>query len=167
MKHLLVMAWTICSFATGAAAGENWTGLYRKPDGGVIGIGELHEFGPADILVDYTTGETGPLFAVADGRAGVGRAIGNPSPPPTRVLEHKAGKISLDGELLRPIPVTRQSFEAQNGSVKLAGELVRTADKPKGVVILVHGSGDGNHPSPTTDCRLPAARGRTRDIAIQ
>lgn len=137
------MAWAICSFAAGLAAGESWTGLYHKPDGGVLGIGELHEFGSADILVDYTSGETGPLFAMTDGRAGVGRAIGNPSPPPVRVLEHKAGKVSLDGMPLDPIPVMRQSFETQNGSVKLAGELVRTAEKPKGVVILVHGSGDG------------------------
>jgi pimeloyl-ACP methyl ester carboxylesterase len=143
MKHLLMLAWAIGSLTTGSAVGGNWTGLYRKPDGGVIGIGELHELGSADILVDYATGETGPLFAMADGRAGVGCAIGNPSPPPARVLEYKAGKISLDGVLLDPIPVTRRSFEAQNGSVKLAGELVRPSEKPKGVVILVHGSGDG------------------------
>ena len=112
------MAWAICSFAAGLAAGESWTGLYHKPDGGVLGIGELHEFGSADILVDYTSGETGPLFAMTDGHAGVGRAIGNPSPPPVRVLEHKAGKVSLDGMPLDPIPVMRQSFETQNGSVK-------------------------------------------------
>lgn len=143
MKHLVMMAWTICSFAAGSAAGESWLGLYRKSDGGVIGIGKLHEFGPADIFVDYTTGETGPLFALADGRAGVGRAIGNPSPPPARVLEHRAGKTSLDGEELRSILVTRRSFATPNGSVTLAGELVRTAERPKGVVILVHGSGDG------------------------
>lgn len=37
--------------------------------------------------------------------------------------------------------MTRRSFETQNGSVKLAGELVRAAETPKGVVILVHGSG--------------------------
>ena len=143
MKCLLMSAGVICSLTTAAVAGESWTGLYRKPDGGVIGIGELHEFGPADLLVDYTTGETGPLFPLGDGRAGVGRAIGNPSPPPARVLEDKAGKILLDGEWLRPIPLTRRPFAAKNSSVKLAGELVRRAEKPKGVIILVHGSGDG------------------------
>jgi pimeloyl-ACP methyl ester carboxylesterase len=143
MRHLFIMAVTTLSLSTPMAAGERWTGLYHKTDGAVIGIGELHEFGQADILVDYTTGETGPLFELADGRTGVGRAIADRSPPPARVLERKRSETLLDGQLLRSIPMRRRSFEVKNGSIKLAGELVCTTKEAKGVVILVHGSGNG------------------------
>jgi alpha-beta hydrolase superfamily lysophospholipase len=125
------------------ARGENWAGLYRQSNGGIIGIGELHEFGPSEVLVDYRTGEAGPLFPLPDGRTGVGRAIADRSPPPAQILERKKGRALLDGRPLTALEVRRESFKVENGSVKLAGELVRPGKQPKGVIVFVHGSGDG------------------------
>jgi len=123
--------------------GESWAGLYRQGNGGIIGIGELHEFGSSEVLVDYRTGEAGPLFPLPDGRTGVGRAIGDRSPPPAHILERKKGRVLLDGKPLTALDVRRQSFQVENCSVKLAGELVRPEKQPKGVLVFVHGSGDG------------------------
>lgn len=143
MKGKIIAALTMSIFAFTTAKSETWTGLYRKDDGGIVAVGEMHEFGHNEILVDYSTGETGPLFALDDGRMGVGRAIGDRSPPPARVLERKNGQVILDGRPLTAIDVTRRTFQIENGAIKLAGELVRTKEKAKGVVVLVHGSGDG------------------------
>jgi alpha-beta hydrolase superfamily lysophospholipase len=125
------------------ARSESWSGLYRQSNGGIIGIGELHEFGPSEVLVDYRTCETGPLFALPGGRMGVGRAIGDRSPLPAHILERKKGRVLLDGRPLIALEVSRQSFQVENGSVKLAGELVRPGKQSKGVIVFVHGSGDG------------------------
>jgi pimeloyl-ACP methyl ester carboxylesterase len=143
MRYLIMSALTAVLFQTGAVAAESWTGLYRKHDRTFVGIGEFHEFGHAEILVNYTAGETGQLFPLPDGRIGISGAIGNSSPPSAHVLKRKAGEIFLDGELLRPMSVKRRSFEVRNGSVILAGELVRRDEKPTGVLMFIHGSGDG------------------------
>jgi alpha-beta hydrolase superfamily lysophospholipase len=134
---------TMSIFALAPAKGETWTGLYRKDDGGIAAVGEMHEFGHNETLVDYTSGETGPLFVLDDGRMGIGRAIGDKSPPPAQILERKKGQVILDGRPLTAIDVTRRTFQIENGAIKLAGELVRLKEKPKGVVVMVHGSGDG------------------------
>lgn len=142
------MSWRSAAFAivmvtTITARSESWSGLYRQSDGGMIGIGEFHEFGPSEILVDYQTGEVGPLFPLPDGRMGVGRAIGDRSPPPVHFLERKKGRVMLDGRLLSAESIRRRAFEVENGRVTLAGELIRPEKKPKGVLVFVHGSGDG------------------------
>lgn len=123
--------------------GETWTGLYRKGDGGVVAIGEMHEFGRNEIFVDYTTGETGPLFPLGEGRMGIGRAIGEKSPPPAGVLAREDGGVTLDDRPLKRIHLIRKTFEVKNGAIKLAGELASPEEKPKGLLLLVHGSGDG------------------------
>lgn len=138
-----VFALIMITIAANTARSEGWAGLYRQSNGGIIGIGELHEFGPSEVLVDYRTGEAGPLFALPDGRTGVGRAIGDRSPPPARILQRKNGRALLDGQPLTALNVSRQHFQIENGSVTLAGELVHPGEQPKGVVVLVHGSGDG------------------------
>ncbi len=143
MKYILFVLVTSIVFTAAAAGSEGWAGLYRKTGGSVIGIGELHEFGKAEVLVDYSTGEAGPLFQVSEGRMGVGRAIGDQSPPPIHQLERSGGQIRLDGKVLTEIPIARQPFQVKNGPIKIAGELVRTKEKAKGVVVVVHGSGDG------------------------
>lgn len=141
------MSWRVIALLmitiASTACGESWAGLYRQSNGSIIGIGELHEFGPSEVLVDYRTGEAGPLFALPDGRTGVGRAIGDRSPPPAHILERKKGRALLDGRPLTALDVGRQSFQVENGSVTLAGDLVRPRKQPKGVIVLVHGSGDG------------------------
>lgn len=131
------------ALSTSTAASQTWSGIYRKADGGMIGIGEFHEFGPSHILVDYETGDVGPLLPLPDGSAGIGRAIGDRLSPPTRILERRAGGIFLDGRLLKPVSVDRLPFEVEHETITLAGELVRPHDQPQGVVVLVHGSGDG------------------------
>lgn len=143
MKRKMITALSMLTFAANAAENENWPGLYRQPDGTIVAVGELHEFGHDEILVDYGTGETGPLFKLVDGRTGVGRAIGDRSPPPARILERKDGRTLLDGKALIAIPVTRRTFQIENGAIKLSGELVRANGETKGVLVLVHGSGDG------------------------
>ena len=126
-----------------AASAETFSGIYRKDDGGIVAVGEMHEFGSNEILVDYTTGETGALFSLGDGRVGSGHAIGDKSPPPVRVLERASGGVKLDGQSLTTIETARRTFKVHNGPVELAGELVRPAEKAKGVIVFVHGSGDG------------------------
>ena len=138
-----VFALIMITIAANTARSESWSGLYRQSNGGIIGIGELHEFGPSEVLVDYRTGEAGPLFALPDRRTGVGRAIGDRSPPPAHILERKKARVLLDGRPLTALDMSRQSFQVENGSVTLAGELVRPGKQPKGVIVLVHGSGDG------------------------
>jgi len=138
-----ILALTMVAIAANTAHSENWAGLYRQSNGSIIGIGELHEFDPSEVLVDYRTGLAGPLFALPDGRNGVGRAIGDRSPPPAHILERKNSRALLDGRTLTALEVSRQSFQVENGSVTLAGELVRSGKRPKGVIVLVHGSGNG------------------------
>lgn len=143
MSWRVVQLILLMMIAANTAQGESWAGLYRQSNGSILGIGELHEFGPSEVLVDYHTGEAGPLFPLPDGRTGVGRAIGDRSPPPAHILERKDGRALLDGRRLTALDVSRQTFQVENGSVTLAGELVRPGKQPKGVIVLVHGSGDG------------------------
>ena len=131
------------ALSTTAAAAQSWSGIYRNADGGMVGIGEFNEFGPSQILVDYETGEVGPLLALPDGKTGIGRAIGDRTSPPARILERNAAGIILDGRPLKAVPVDRRPFEVRHDTIKLAGELVRPAARPRGVVVFVHGSGDG------------------------
>lgn len=121
---------------------EEMTGLY-KDGGGIIAVGEMHEFGQGKIFVNYASGETGPLFPLDDGRTGIGRAIGNKAPPPARVLERKDGVLTLEGRRLVRIETSRKAFHVENGTIKLAGELSQPKEKARGVIVFVHGSGDG------------------------
>ena len=141
MKQVLFAL--IASVAATAVGRVSWAGLYRKADGSIIGIGELHEFGRAEVLVDYSTGEAGQLLPPSGARTGVGHAIGDSSPPPTHELARRGEQLSLDGQPLHRIAVRREEFKVNNGPIKLAGELVRTTQKPRGVIVVVHGSGDG------------------------
>ena len=143
MRYLVMAALTTLLWQGSGVAGESLAGLYRKPNGGITGIAEFHEFGQAEILVDYRTGEAGRLFQLADGRTGVAGAIGADSASPAHVLERKAGALLLDGESMQPTVLKRRSFEAKNESITLAGELVCTEEKPLGVLVFIHGSGDG------------------------
>jgi alpha-beta hydrolase superfamily lysophospholipase len=143
MKGKVIVALMMSFTGLASARNETWAGLYRKGDGGIVAIGELHEFGHDEILVDYTTGEVGALFELENGQAGVGRAIGDKSPPPARVLQRKEGFVLLDGHHLTAVDVSGRAFRIKSGAIELAGELVRPKEKPKGVVVLVHGSGDG------------------------
>jgi alpha-beta hydrolase superfamily lysophospholipase len=142
MRSEMILALTMSAVAL-TAKSESWPGLYRKADGGIVAIGEMHEFGRTDLFVDYTTGETGALFPLNDGRMGIGRAIGEKSPPAVRVLARKNGQLTLDDRPLTGLEIGRRTFQVQNEGVKLAGELARPKGKPKGVVVFVHGSGDG------------------------
>jgi alpha-beta hydrolase superfamily lysophospholipase len=144
MMKVEVMAALVMSIGGLASArGEKWAGLYEMEGGGMVAIGEMHEFGHDEILVDYTTGETGPLFELDNGRVGVGRAIADKTPPAARILERKEGQVFLDGRRLKSIAMIRQPFRTRNGDVELAGELVRPRDTSRGVIVMVHGSGDG------------------------
>jgi alpha-beta hydrolase superfamily lysophospholipase len=125
------------------AKSESWAALYRKEDGGTVAAGELHEFGKDEVLVDYTSGETGAMYSLGEGRAGIGRAIGDKSRPPVHLLERKNADLFMDGHLLRPITVGRRTFRIASDGVQLAGDLLSPKGKAKGTIIAVHGSGDG------------------------
>lgn len=71
MRYLLIVTLTAALLAKSAGAPATWAGLYRKADGTVVGVAEFHEFGKAEILVNYATGEAGALFKLPDARAGV------------------------------------------------------------------------------------------------
>jgi len=135
----------LCGIAlsTFSAAAQSWSGIYRKADGGAVGIGAFHEFGPSEILVDYETGEVGPLLPLPHGKTGIGRAIGDRTSPPGRILERNRRGIFLDGQRLKAVPVYRRPFEIRHDAIKLAGELVQPSIRPKGLIVFVHGSGDG------------------------
>lgn len=139
---MTILSLGVALSATSAAA-QSWSGIYRKTDRGIVGIGEFHEFGPSQILVDYETGEVGPLLHLPDGKTGIGRAIGDRTSPPARILGRNPGGILLDGRALKAVAVDRRPFEIRRDSIRLAGELVRPNGRPKGVVVFVHGSGDG------------------------
>jgi alpha-beta hydrolase superfamily lysophospholipase len=143
MKGKVIVALIMSLTALASARSENWAGLYRKEDGGIVAIGEMHEFGHDEVFVDYTTGEAGALFDTGEGRTGIARAIGDKSPPPACILERKNGRALLDGQSLTPIEIIRRPFEIETGAIRLAGELVRPKERPKGVLLFVHGSGDG------------------------
>ena len=142
IRAVIAILWG-AALSTTSAAAQSWSGTYRKADGGMVGIGEFHEFGPSEILVDYETGEVGPLLALPDGKIGIGRAIGDRTSAPARILERKAGDIFLDGRPLKAVPVERRPFEIRHDTIRLAGELIRPKIRPEGVLVFVHGSGDG------------------------
>ena len=145
MKRSFFAAVMMSLAGLASARSESWAGLYRKEDGDIFAVAEMHEFGPGEIAVDYTTGEVGALFDLGDGRAGISRAIGTKSPPPARVLERKEGQVTVDGRRLIAIEINRRAFRTRNDSIQLAGELVSPKAKPNGVLVVVHGSGDGPH----------------------
>lgn len=138
-----VFAALVLSLVASPMDAQEMTGVYRTDNGGIVAVGDLHEFGRDAILVDYTTGEAGPLFPLGDGRTGIGRAIGDKSPPPSRVLERRNGVVTMDGRPLTRIETSRKAFEVQNGMIRLAGELAQPSKKAQGVIVFVHGSGDG------------------------
>jgi uncharacterized protein len=142
MNRNIAVAFAVLIASVLSAGAESISGIYRKDDGGIVAVGEMHEFGSDEILVDYSTGQTGALFSLGDGRVGMGRAIGDKSPPPVRVLESANGQVKLDGQTLTAIKTTRRTFEVKNGAVQLSGELDLPGDKAKGVIVFVHGSGD-------------------------
>lgn len=127
----------------GPAAAAGLDGLYRTPDGHAVAVVEFAEFGPQRLLVDYRSGEAGMLFDLADGRIGVGRAIGDATPPPSHVLAQTRAGVTLDSRPLVRVPVRRTSFAVMSGDVRLAGELVLPPRRAKGTLLLIHGSGDG------------------------
>ena len=143
MRHFWIMTLGVMLFAAEADSMENWVGLYRKPDGTIIGINNFHEFGESNILVNYSDGRVGALFELPDGRIGISSAIGSKSPPPIHTLARKGSDLILDGDTCHKVEITRQPFVARHGSVNLAGELLRPTGKVKGVLLFIHGSGDG------------------------
>jgi uncharacterized protein len=143
MNRSIPVAFGVLIASVLLAGAESFSGIYRKDDGGIVAVGEMHEFGSDEILIDYSTGQAGALFSLGDGRAGIGRAIGDKSPPPVRVLEIVTGRVKLDGQTLTAIKTIRRTFEVKNGAVQLSGELDLAGGKAKGVIVFVHGSGDG------------------------
>jgi uncharacterized protein len=143
IRILIPVLWGVTLSTTTVATAQSLGGIYRKADGGKIGIGEFHEFGKSEILVDYETGEAGPLVPLPDGRIAIGRAIGDRTLIPGRFLQRNADGIILDGRLLKAVPLDRRAFEIQHDQIRLAGELVRPKTRRKGVLVFVHGSGDG------------------------
>lgn len=140
MKALAAAAALALAGPAGAAGLE---GLYRAPDGHAVAVVEFAEFGPQRLLVDYGSGEAGVLFPLPDGRTGVGRAIGVAAPPPVHVLAEAGGEVTLDSRPLVRIAVRRTPFTVMSGDVRLAGEQVLPPGRPKGTLLLIHGSGDG------------------------
>jgi uncharacterized protein len=143
MKTTIMAALATSTLALTPARSESWSGLYRKEDGGIVGIGELHEFGRDEVLVDYTTGETGAIYSLGEGRVGVGPAIGKKGPPPVHELERQNNQILMEGHPLRPIAMNRRTFRISGDGVEIAGDLIGPEGKAKGAMIVVHGSGDG------------------------
>lgn len=141
MKRLLA-GLVVMALVSHAMAKENWKGLYRTDSGQFVGVAEFHEFGPAEILVNYETGEAGVLIPQENGRVGIGAAIGDLKSPPVHWLEKKDGKSFFDRSRLTSIPLQRRGFSVERNGVTLAGEVDRLSDSLKGVLVFGHGSGD-------------------------
>lgn len=142
MRAAIVAMLAVTASAAEQTKMENWAGLYRRADGGIIGIGELHEFGPSHVFIEYETGEAGRLFHLPDETAGVGPTVGEGSLPARHVLSRRQGHPLLDGKPLTLLPTRRRNFEVVREDVKLSGELI-LPQEPKGALVLVHGSGPG------------------------
>ena len=115
MNEMLLIVLAAAAATASPAIDRNWAGLYRKPNGVNIGIGELHEFGRSEIVVDYTTGEAGALFDLPDGTAGVSDKIGGESPKPVHVLKGQGGAVLLDGEALKKSRLAAALFRQPTG----------------------------------------------------
>jgi hypothetical protein len=127
-----------------AHALDAWTGLYRARDGRAVGVGRFGEFGDGLFVFDYAGGASGPLIPFAGG-ARLGAAMLNPMLPATTRVWAAHGALAIDGVRYARVPIARQAFTlARGGGVTLAGELDRPAiGRPRGVLVLVHGSGPG------------------------
>lgn len=142
MKSLLVM-FIGMTLVSPSAARESWKGVYRTGEGKFSAVAQFHEFGRAEILVNYETGEVGVLISQEDGRIGVGTAIADLKSPVVHSLQERDGKIFLDEIRLTPIALNRRAFALRCDGITLAGEVIRSPSSPRGVLVFVHGSGDG------------------------
>jgi uncharacterized protein len=134
--------------------GAEWAGVvgsYRTGEGGLIGIAPFSEFGSLPVIVDYSTGRIGPLFAIARDRFLVGRSLITPTLPADTLEvtygatgEVRAVRLSERGR--EPVVAERvatrdEEVSIANGPVTLSGTLTLPAGPgPYPALVLVHGS---------------------------
>lgn len=126
-------------------------GTYRSGHGGLLGIAPFSEFGSLPLIVDYSSGRIGPLFAIARNRFLVGHSLINPIFP-ADTLEVSFGTDGAVRELrfseLGRAPVVAErvatrdeELQFANGPVTLSGTLTLPAGPgPHAALVLVHGS---------------------------
>lgn len=134
--------------------GAEWAsiiGTYRTSQGGLLGIAPFSEFGSLPLIVDYSSGRIGPLYAIARNRFLVGHSLINPVFP-ADTLEVTFGASGAVRELRfserghAPIMAERvatrdEEVQFVNGPVTLSGTLtLPDGPGPHPALVLVHGS---------------------------
>lgn len=126
-------------------------GTYRTGQGGLVSIAPFSEFGSLPLIVDYSSGRIGPLYAIARNRFLVGHSLINPIFP-ADTLEVTFGSSGAVRELRfsergrEPVVAERvvtrdEEVQFANGPVILSGTLTLPAGPgPHAALVLVHGS---------------------------
>src|SRR6185312_8751720 len=124
-------------------------GLYED-NTGAVAITPFAEFGGGLYYIDYAGGRTGPVIE-RDGRVVVGRGLKDPKTDAGEIARMTTGlRTDVGGEAraLRSVVLSRELFNIKSGDADLSGELVHRADtKPKGSIVIVHGSNDSTRAS--------------------
>jgi hypothetical protein len=114
--------------------------LFRGADGH-IAVGLFNEFGSGEFLFDYPRNRAGKVIAgshihgLAPTFDGSGESVAT--------IERVGDALRFERRTYRPAAIERKPFSVASGAVRLAGEIATQQDKrPKGVVVLVYGSGD-------------------------
>jgi alpha-beta hydrolase superfamily lysophospholipase len=126
-----------------------WAGVYVRDDGEPAMVGEFHEFGAGAFFIDYGSGVAGPIFEDAPARASILATLGAtafPARGEVRIPDEGGLEASVGGVTRRwtRLPVVRRTFTVVRDGVALRREVVAPSSRaPRGVVVIVHGSGDG------------------------
>jgi pimeloyl-ACP methyl ester carboxylesterase len=126
-------------------------GSYRTADGRLLGIAPFSEFGARPLIVDYSTGRIGPLYAIAPDRFLVGHSLVTPVLPADALeLTYGPGRevrgIRFAERDHPPAVAERlatrdEELQFANGPVTLRGTLTLPAGPPPyPALVLVHGS---------------------------
>jgi len=126
-------------------------GTYRTSEGGLLGIAPFSEFGSLPLIVDYSSGRIGPLYAIARDRFLVGHSLINPLfPADTLALTYgTAGavrELRFSERDRTPVVAERlatrdEEFQFASGPVTLSGTVTLPAGPgPHSALVLVHGS---------------------------
>ena len=126
-------------------------GTYRTSEGGLLGIAPFSEFGSRPLIVDYSSGRIGPLYAIARNRFLVGHALINPLFPADTleltydrvgaVLKLRFSERDRAAHVAERLATRDEELRFASGSVTLTGTVtLPTGPGPHPALVLVHGS---------------------------
>lgn len=123
-----------------AATAAPVRGLWRDAEGNPAAIGRFPEFGQSDFLFDYAARRVGPLAAGSGVRRAVASTLDGSGAPAGEIALDAVG-LRIDGRILSPVPIRRMPFEASAEGATLSAELALPPDQPRGLAVMIYGSG--------------------------